>query len=354
MPTEVLEASFSRVFNSDYARDIITVVWHAGEPLTVPRIWFERAFEIAERIRPKDLIVQHHFQSNGLLLDEGWIGLFRCQNVSIGLSIDGPADLHDARRKTRAGGPTHARVMKSVRLLQDAGIPFHVISVLGEATLGEADRLFDFYVANGIHKVAFNIDEQDGVAARSSLSKPDAVKRFRSFLRRFLERVASEPGRLMLREASDMLEVIRARGLHGRRAQDAEPLRILSIDVEGRASSFSPELLGIRNPHYEDFIFGDIRHDSLAVIEERIARSALLADIEAGIEACARSCAYFSFCGGGSPCNKLGELNNLRATETLFCRLMRQELLEATLEMVENAMVRPGHQLIGELSCHGI
>jgi uncharacterized protein len=341
MSDEVLAAAFSRVFKSPYARDLITVVWHAGEPLTLPSAWYEHAFGMAERNRPRNLIVQHHFQSNGLLLNENWLDLFRRKDVTIGLSIDGPEDLHDARRRTRSDGPTHAKAMRAAHLLREAGIPFHVITVLSPATLDAADRLFDFYVAHDICKVAFNIDEQDGFAGPSSMSGPDNVSRFRMFLRRFLARMMAEPDRLSLREFSNMLDVIKSQGLNGRRAQDAEPMRIISIDVSGRVSSFSPELLGVRDPRYNDFVFGDIRLDSLETIEQRIIRSALLADIEAGIEACAQSCAYFDFCGGGSPCNKLGEWNNLRSTQTLFCRLMRRELLEAVLEILESAMATP-------------
>lgn len=347
MSAEVLEASFRQVLQSPFVQDRLAIVWHAGEPLTVPVAWYRRAFALADAARPPDLYLEHHFQTNGLLIDPDWIELFREPNVRVGLSIDGPADIHNARRRTRAGRGTFEGVMRGVARLHAASIPFHVISVISQSTLDHADRLYDFYVENGICNVAFNIDEQDGTAARSSLAEPGQRERFRAFLDRFFARMAAEPGRLHLREASDMLGVIRARGLHGRRAQDADPLRIVSIGVDGQVSSFSPELLGTQDERYGNFIFGSVLTDSLASVHGRIESSAMLADIKAGIEACSKTCLYFDYCGGGSPCNKLGETSQLRATETVFCRLMRQDLLEATLRMVETMAAQTKPEGVG-------
>ena len=229
--------------------------------------------------------------------------------------------------------------MRALRLLREAGIPFHVITVISAASLGAADRLFDFYVEQGIRDVAFNIDEQDGAAGPSSLASPGMLGRYRAFLDRFLERLAAAPGLVTLREATDMLAVIRMNGLHGRRAQDAEPMRIVSVAVDGRVSTFSPELLGVADARYGDFVFGNVVTDSLESIYQRVARSAMLTDINAGIENCARECVYFRYCGGGSPCNKIGEKADLRATETLFCRLMRKEMLESVLALLEREML---------------
>ena len=119
--------------------------------------------------------------------------------------------------------------------------------------------MYDFYVENGIHMVSFNIEEIDGVNGFSSLHAPCAEMRFRLFLRRFIERMRRDPGRIRLRELQNALSVIRDSGLHGRRAQDAEPFRILSVDVSGSVATFSPELIGTSSPIYGDFSFGNVK-----------------------------------------------------------------------------------------------
>jgi len=159
---------------------------------------------------------------------------------------------------------------------------------------------------------------------------------------RRLERMRADPGRLSLRELDGIVDVIVAGGLGGRHAQDADPLRIVSIDVEGNVFSFSPELVGTSDPRYGDFRFGNVLVDSLDAIAGRIRESNLYAAIRAGISACEQSCSYFRYCGGGSPCNKLGETGSLLSTETMFCRLMRQSLLEVVLEEIESAARHSG------------
>src|SRR5262249_39210415 len=155
--------------------------WHGGEPLAVPLSWYEQAIALMQERRPAELELEHRFQTNGLLVNEAWARFFARTGARIGLSIDGPAELHDANRRTRGGNGTHARVMRTVRLLQDHGLPFHVITVLTERVLDEPDRLFDFYVRNGIKEVGFNIEEIEGVNASSSLARSGMEAKFRQF-----------------------------------------------------------------------------------------------------------------------------------------------------------------------------
>ena len=122
----------------------------------------------------------------------------------MGLSIDGPADLHDANRRTRRGRGTHAGAMRAVRLLQDQGIAFHVITVLTDRALDDPDRLFDFYVRHGITEVGFNIEEIEGANTASSLAGGNEAK-YRDFIRRFFALVWQAPGVLKVREFESAL-----------------------------------------------------------------------------------------------------------------------------------------------------
>lgn len=338
----VLEAAFSKVLPSFLMRQAVTVLWHAGEPLTLPPSWYEDAFRIAEAYRPPSLRVEHHFQTNGSLLDAAWLEFLKRTGARIGLSIDGPADLHDANRRTRAGGKTHIKAMRALRMLQSAGIHCNVISVLTRETLAQPDRLFDFYRDTGIHDVSFNVEEREGVNHATSLSAPAIEQEFSRFFRRFLERMRADPTRLTLRELRTAVGVLRADGMPAGANQESEPLRILTIGVDGSVSTFSPEFMGIKSEPYDDFVFGNIVTDSLATIVARVVQSRLHRDIVDGLGACARNCAWFKYCGGGSPSNKYFENGSVRSTETLFCRLTRQTLLDAVLDMLEQEMALGG------------
>ena len=117
MRPDILEAAFRTVLQSRHVARQLTVIWHAGEPLTLPPDWYRDALVLAEKWRPPGLQLDHHFQSNGMLLNDEWIAFLGPSSINIGLSIDGPASLHDAKRKTRAGVGTHARAMRGLGLL---------------------------------------------------------------------------------------------------------------------------------------------------------------------------------------------------------------------------------------------
>src|SRR5439155_818094 len=129
MSAAVLDATFRGVLQSRFVRNELTVVWHAGEPLALPPDWYEAAFARAERHRPHALRLRHSFQSNGLLLDARWIEFLRRSGAEIGLSIDGPAHLHDRTRLTRSGAGTHWRAMRGLDPYGQETEPLRILSV---------------------------------------------------------------------------------------------------------------------------------------------------------------------------------------------------------------------------------
>src|SRR5260370_27467948 len=79
---------------------------------------------------------------------------------------------------------------------------------------------------------------------------------------------------------------------------------MLNVDSHGNVSSFSPELLGLKNKDYGDFLLGNINRQSLAEIHRTCIGSALHRDIQAGVRAGSAACGYFSVCGRRAPGNK--------------------------------------------------
>ena len=114
---------FTELFASGWAAPHLTVVWHAGEPLVVPVAFYREAFAAIERLRPPSVAVRHAFQTNGMLIDDGWCALFRDWEVGVGVSLDGPRELHDANRKTRSGAGTFDRTVAGIRRRPASTIP---------------------------------------------------------------------------------------------------------------------------------------------------------------------------------------------------------------------------------------
>jgi uncharacterized protein len=152
---------FEQVFASGWTRDGLTVIWHAGEPLVVPIAFYEEAFQAIEALRPSTLQVRHSIQTNGMLITKEWCELFKKWNVGVGVSIDGPRELHDAHRVTRTGRGTFDKSMAGLRMLQKENVPFHVISVLSEEGIKAPQQMLEFYLAEGVSDICFNVEESE-------------------------------------------------------------------------------------------------------------------------------------------------------------------------------------------------
>ena len=149
---------------------------------------------------------------------------------------------------------------------------------------------------------------------------------------------AAAPGKLtFIREIEHALEqVIRPQGaLFGN--QLVEPFAVISMDWAGNISTFSPELLGLKNPDYGDFLLGNINCDALVDLPHRPNFARMLRDIRAGVEMCRERCEYFSVCGGGEPVNKLAENGTFISTDTAYCRLTKMRATDLVLDALERS-----------------
>jgi uncharacterized protein len=356
MSAATLEQTFAWVFASGLVRQPFTLLWHAGEPLVLPPDFYEQALELLGRHNRDGIPVHHSFQTNATLIDEAWCDLVRRHGIHVGVSVDGPAFLHDRHRRTRQGQGTLDRVLRGLHLLHDHGIPFHVITVLTADALLCPDELFDFYQEHGIRRVGFNVEEIEGPHTLSSLSGRDTPARFRDFFARFLELALTANPPLEVREFdSSAIALLGPRYGPGARTQESRPWAIVNVDCEGNFSTYSPELLGTSSGGYESFTLGNVARDSLQSVLESPLYRRMEAEIGRGVERCRSECRYFPFCGGGAPANKLFENGRFDSTETLFCRLHRQVCLEVSLARLERCppVLPPAAGRCGEAASRG-
>jgi len=111
----------------------VTFGWQGGEPLFMGLDFFRRAVELQDRCSPPGMQVINTLQTNGVLLDSEWCHFFRKHDFLIGLSLDGPRDLHNSYRVDKGGNPTFDRVMAGVALLKKHGIKFNILTTIHTA-----------------------------------------------------------------------------------------------------------------------------------------------------------------------------------------------------------------------------
>jgi uncharacterized protein len=339
MSCDTLLRAVGQIFSSDLIGDEVTFVWHAGEPLAVPQSWYEEAFTLIREAAPPGVKPIHTLQSNGTLINGKWCEFFHRWDVHVGLSIDGPAFIHDAHRKTRKGAGTHAQAMRGARLLHESGRDFHVIAVVTRESLDHADAIFDFFVENGIYRFGFNIDEMEGANSSSTLEGV-ATDRIEAFFRRMFERQREAGGRVCIREFDSALcRIMRDRSEEAGRFvyenEQVRPFGILSIDWRGNFSTYSPELLGLSIGDYGEFSFGNVHDLSLSAAIRTPKFQRVLSDIQSGVEKCRAQCAYFNLCGGGAPANKFFENGSFASGATMYCRYAVKVPIDIVLADIE-------------------
>src|SRR5262249_40204783 len=133
-----------------------------------------------------------------------WCAFIAEAGIAVGVSIDGPRHLHDRNRVTRAGRGTFDKAVAGVRRLKRHGVPFHVISVLTAESLAAPREMFDFYLAEGIEHVCFNVEESEGEHRSASFATTGIADTYYEFLSEFWRLSAAHPGRLQfIREIDD-------------------------------------------------------------------------------------------------------------------------------------------------------
>jgi uncharacterized protein len=327
---------FSQVFASGWATEGLSVVWHAGEPMVLPIPFYRRALALIDELRSPSLAVRHSFQTNGTLIDDGWCDFLVEAGINVGVSIDGSQRLHDRNRVTRSGRGTFDKTIAGIRRLRRHGVPFHVISVLTAESLAEPAEMFNFYLNEGIDHVCFNVEESEGEHRSASFAAAGIEDAYYQFLSEFWRLSAAHPGKIrFIREIDDAQRNIFRPEDSSFFNQLATPFAITSMDWTGNIATFSPELLGLKNGLYDDFVLGNVNRDRLVDLADRPLLSRMKADIDAGIALCRESCEYFSVCGGGEPVNKLFENGSFATAETTYCRITKMRATDLVLDRLE-------------------
>ncbi len=349
MSLDTVRQAAQRLLDDGLVGEQITVVWHAGEPLAVPIGFYRDAFEIIGRLLGGVSRVSHAMQTNATLIDTHWCRLFEQHAVRVGVSVDGPAELHDRHRRTRSGKATHARVMQGLQQLREHAIECHAIAVLTRHSLAHADAFFDFFLQLGIRDVGCNFDEAEGAHLRSSLTGSEPAHA--AFLERLLQRSIDSDGKVVVRELASAWQLVAAPlptyGWHDRQWPDnaqVMPLALISVACNGDFGTFSPELLGQRAPEFGDFVLGNVADTGYVAALQSPVMQRLWPAVAAGIEACERQCAYFAYCGGGAPANKYFENADFASTRTLYCRSMVQRPFDVVLGALERGRIEPDRE----------
>jgi len=144
MSDATLETYIRQLLESHRAPNV-TVAWQGGEPTLMKVEFFRRSVELVEKYRRPDQVVEHTFQTNGILLDDEWCTFFKEHNFLVGLSVDGPREIHNTYRVDRGKQGTFDKVMKGWRCLRKHQVDFNVLCTVNAANEKHGREVYRFF-----------------------------------------------------------------------------------------------------------------------------------------------------------------------------------------------------------------
>jgi len=338
MDLKNIEITIKKIIEENLIDTKFSIVWHAGEPMVMSLGFYKQVYELIKTLIPKDIEVTQHIQTNATLINDDWCKFFIESGMKVGVSLDGPEHVNDRNRVYRNGRGSFEKIIKGINFLKKHNIEFSVISVLTDYSLDYPDEIYNFFFNLGnVRSLGFNMDEEDGVNKKSTLTDEVSPK-LKSFWRRIFQLQLSPDRYLHIREIFAFNELL----LKGNFSvnpltwtQMTQPLKILTIDTNGSFSTFSPELIGMKDERFNDFNFGNIHTDKFESVRDNKKFNLVFNEIVDGIKKCKSECEYYSFCGGGAPSNKLYENGSFDTTETNYCKFSKKILVDSFLEEIK-------------------
>ena len=142
MSEEVLETYVRQYIEAQDGPEVY-FAWQGGEPTLLGVEFFQRVVELQQKYAGGKRI-SNALQTNGTLLDDAWCEFFAEHAFLVGLSVDGPAELHDKYRVDKNGGTTFDAVMRGLGFLQKHGVDFNTLTVVNRGNADQPSEVYRF------------------------------------------------------------------------------------------------------------------------------------------------------------------------------------------------------------------
>ena len=153
MSDEVLSA-FVKDYIKSQPTPVVEFVWQGGEPTLAGLDFFKKVIR-EQKPYTKDKAIKNALQTNGTLLTDEWCAFLKKNNFMVGISLDGPRDIHDTYRRDRTGSGTFDAVMRGLKLLQKHGVEYNVLACVARETAKRPLDVYSFFKSEGIEFIQF-------------------------------------------------------------------------------------------------------------------------------------------------------------------------------------------------------
>ena len=172
MGEDILEAYIRQHIEASPGPEV-SFSWHGGEPTILGLDYFRKIVALQKKYQRPGHIINNGVQTNGTLLDEEWCGFLADERFAVGLSLDGPSEMHDRHRVTKGGKSTHDQVMRGYELLRKHQVYCDVLCVVNADNVRHPAEVYGFFRDIDSRYVSFlplverQSDHEGGVSAES-------------------------------------------------------------------------------------------------------------------------------------------------------------------------------------------
>jgi len=283
--------------------------WQGGEPTLMGLDFFKRAVHYQQLYGRPGQMVSNSLQTNAMVLDTAWARFLRQYKFLVGVSIDGPAEVHDAYRVTPGGKPSHARVIQALGTLLEQQVEVNILAMVTPANVERPAETYEYLLSLGVDFLQFiPLAEPDpgGEGLLDFSISPEAYGRF--LCETFDLWAADKPRAAYVRMYDDMLAVVMG---HQHPTCMFGPECGLYVVVEHNGDLYACDFFV--EPQWR---YGNIRHIELSDVPRLEAYQRFRRRKTEGLEEC-RQCEWFSLCHGGCP--KYRVMLGHAARPTYFC-----------------------------------
>jgi len=154
MSDKILSAFISNYITSQ-PTPIVEFVWQGGEPTLLGIDFFKRVLDLQKKFSGIKTIT-NSLQTNGTLLDAVWCRFLKSHNFMVGISLDGPKEIHNRYRRDRQGNGTFDRVMQGLNLLQEHKVDYNVLACVARETAANPLEVYRFFKDAGVEFIQFS------------------------------------------------------------------------------------------------------------------------------------------------------------------------------------------------------
>jgi len=276
----------------------VTFGWQGGEPLLMGLDFFRRAVALQQQYAAPGQQVTNALQTNGTLVDDAWAAFFADQHFLIGVSLDGPPELHDTYRRDHAGKPSQARVRAGLECLQRHGVEVNALVTVNRANVEHPLKVYRYLTGLGLDYLQF-IPIVERVKRGERKVTPHTVRAepYGAFLCAIFDEWAyHDVGRVFVQLFESALSVWLG-GPPSVCVFGATCGRALAVEHNG-------DLYACDHFVYPDYHRGNISPESLRMLVDGAAQHDF-GQAKAALSRECRQCNVRRFCGGDCPKHRL-------------------------------------------------